>query len=234
MEHKNNCIICGADIIYLETQVEKTCYYCNFKSATNTICKSGHFICDSCHSAGALNLIEKFCISTDLMDPIEMVNILMKNPAVKMHGPEHHFLIPAVLITAYYNFLKQPELKENKILKARTRAKKIPGGNCGFLGNCGAAVGTGIFMSLITGATPLSKQEWRVSNLMTAESLHRIAVSGGPRCCKRNTYIAILEAVKFINEHMKIRLVAPDIINCEYSDLNSECIGKECLFYTES
>jgi hypothetical protein len=234
MEHKNNCIICGADIIYLKEQIEKECYYCKCKIGTNTICNSGHFICDSCHSADALTLIEKFCVNTDIMDPIEMANILMKYPELKMHGTEHHFLIPAVLLTAYYNFIKNPKLKEDMIVKARTRAKKVPGGNCGFLGNCGAAVGTGIFVSLITGATPLSKQEWRVSNLMTAESLHKIAVSGGPRCCKRNTFIAILEAVKFVKKHLNIRLVSPDIINCEYSELNNECIGKECRFYTEN
>ncbi len=26
---------------------------------------------------------------------------LMRLPAVKMHGPEHHFLVPAVLLAAY-------------------------------------------------------------------------------------------------------------------------------------
>ncbi|HJO94731.1 MAG TPA: DUF5714 domain-containing protein [Victivallales bacterium] len=234
MNHKNNCVVCGADIIYLENLVEKKCYYCHSKLDTDTICKVGHFICDTCHSAGALNLIEKFCISTELLDPIKMVNILMKNPVIKMHGPEHHFLIPGVLLAAYYNFIKKPELKESMIIKARTRSKRTQGGNCGFLGNCAAAVGTGIFVSLITGATPLSKQEWRVSNLMTADSLHKIAVCGGPRCCKRNTYIAILEAVKFVNKHLNIHLRATESINCTYSNLNKECIAKDCLFYNEN
>jgi hypothetical protein len=31
---------------------------------------------------------------------------LMKNPQIKMHGPEHHFLVPAVLLAAYYNTQK--------------------------------------------------------------------------------------------------------------------------------
>ncbi|VUT25840.1 MAG: hypothetical protein MOIL_01256 [Candidatus Methanolliviera sp. GoM_oil] len=59
--------------------------------------------------------------------------------------------------------------------------QKNLGGFCGYHGDCGAAVGTGIFISLITDATPLSKHEWKLSNLMTAKSLLSIANHGGPR-----------------------------------------------------
>ena len=38
------------------------------------------------------------------------------------------------------------------------RATDIKGGFCGFYGNCGAAVGTGIYVSIITGATPLTRE----------------------------------------------------------------------------
>ena len=96
-----------------------------------------------------------------------------------------------------------------KIAKARQRAEHVLGGFCGFYGNCGAAVGTGIFMSLITDATPLSHEEWRLSNLMTARSLLTIAHAGGPRCCKRNSFLAIAEAVRFAQERFGVEMAAP-------------------------
>ena len=34
-----------------------------------------------------------------------------------------------------------------------------------FYGNCGAAVGTGIFISIITEATPLTKENWGIGKL---------------------------------------------------------------------
>jgi hypothetical protein len=57
---------------------------------------------------------------------------------MRQHGPELHFLVPAVLISAYSNTKGEPGEKEAKIKKARQRAEKILGGFCGFYGNCGA------------------------------------------------------------------------------------------------
>lgn len=105
------------------------------------------------------------------------------------------------------------------------------GGFCGFYGDCGAAVGTGIFVSLLTGATPLSKKEWRLANLMTARSLSAIAEYGGPRCCKRNTFLALREALKFIEEHFGTQLDEGRPIKCGFHMLNKECLLEECPFF---
>ena len=66
--------------------------------------------------------------------------------------------------------------------------------------------GTGIFVSLVTNSTPLSVGEWRLSNLMTAKSLLTIANHSGLRCCKRNTYLAIKEAVNFVKLNFDITI----------------------------
>lgn len=160
MQSKAGCLICGEDLIYVDSE-EITCQYCGKSYFTNAKCVQGHFICDSCHSSSGNDLIEKHCISTSSENPYEIALVLMKHPAVKMHGPEHHFLVPAVLIAAYYNRTGDDKLKFEKIREARKRAEKIPGGACGFHGSCGAAVGTGIFISLIKDTTPLSVQEWK-------------------------------------------------------------------------
>jgi hypothetical protein len=151
-----------------------------------------------------------------------------------MHGPEHHFLVPAVLLSAYYNVTGEKDKKEEKIRLAQKRAISVLGGFCGYQGDCGAAVGVGIFVSVMTGSNPLSTNEWRLSNLATGRSLITIAEHGGPRCCKRNSFLAILEATKFVQENFKVALPTSIDITCDFNHLNKECIKEKCLFYVSN
>ena len=197
-------------------------------------CLDGHYVCDKCHSFSANELIEKHCLIADNTNPIEILLFLMRNPKINMHGPEHHFLVCAVLLAAYYNVLKDIDKKKSKLILARKRAELIKGGVCGTHGCCGAGVASGIFVSLITDATPLSVDEWSKSNLMTSVSLATIAKYGGPRCCKRNSFLAILEAMEYLKKHFNISLVDEKNINCEFYELNKECKQKDCLFYKKN
>ena len=232
MEQKSGCVVCGKELCYQDQAEELRCMFCNNVFSTQAKCVDNHFVCDACHSLSANDLIERFTIASDSIDPIHSAITLMKSPTVKMHGPEHHFLVPAVLLSAFYNAQCAIGEKETKIKKARQRAEHVLGGFCGFYGDCGAAVGTGIFMSVMTDSTPLSVKEWRLSNLMTADSLRTIALAGGPRCCKRNSFLAILEAVRFVKDHFEVTLNADrDTVTCEFSHLNKECKKAECRFH---
>lgn len=207
------------------------CFYCHKNFDSNAKCVNGHFVCDACHSLPASELIESHCIASTSEDPLELALNLMRSPQVKMHGPEHHFLVPAVLLAAYYNIKKDQTTKSRKIKEAKIRASNVLGGFCGLYGDCGAAVGTGIFVSLVTNSTPLSTKEWQQSNLMTAKSLFTIANHGGPRCCKRNTFLALNEAAKFAQENLGVAIKMSKNIQCEFTDLNKECLQKKCPFY---
>lgn len=232
MDHKTGCLVCGNNLVYTESANCSACYYCGTEHETNAACKKGHYICDTCHNASANDLIEKYCIHTASTDPIEQAILLMKNPALKMHGPEHHFLIPAVLLASYYNRNQSPvEEKAESIRTARQRADEIKGGFCGFQGACGAAIGTGIFISVLTKSTPYSKAEWRLSNLMTAQSLVKIAENEGPRCCKRGSFQAILTAVDFLKRNFKIALPVDSEPGCSFGSLNMECHREKCRFF---
>ena len=233
-EHRSGCLICGADLVYSNAEERQICSICTHGFHSNVHCINGHFVCDACHSLPATAYIEAYCISTKGTDPIELAQMLMKSLAIKMHGPEHHFLVPAVLLTSHYNHCNDDETKKAKVNGAKSRAEKILGGFCGFYGNCGAAVGTGIFVSMVTNATPLSKDEWRLSNLMTAKSLFSIANEGGPRCCKRNSFLAIVEAVEFGKEYLGFSLPIKGRIDCDFSHLNKECLYKGCKFFRDS
>jgi predicted RNA-binding Zn-ribbon protein involved in translation (DUF1610 family) len=230
-EHKTGCLICGKELIYYDKVLQLKCFYCGKIYDANEKCVNNHYVCNSCHSLPAEDLIEGICIASTSVNPIELIISLMKSPKIKMHGPEHHFLVPAVLLTCYYNHLKEPDKKEEKIKIARKRAAKVPGGFCGFYGNCGAAVGTGIFISIITEATPLSKNEWKLSNLVTSKSLYSIAMHGGPRCCKRDSLLAIEEGINFLKEHFDVHLPFNINIKCDFSSVNKECTKEECPYY---
>lgn len=231
MEHRAGCLICGRDLVYGEEPRDLACAVCGEVRSTTAACEAGHFVCDRCHSLEALDLIEQFCLTTTLEDPLAIACILMRYPTVRMHGPEHHFLVPASLIAAYCNHQGEPGRKGALLQQARTRAGAVPGGVCGTHGTCGAAVGTGIFVSLITGSTPLKKQEWSLANQMTARGLMTIARHGGPRCCKRDSWLAILTAITFLAERFGVVLPVQETVRCEFSDINRECLREACPFH---
>ena len=146
-----------------------------------------------------------------------------------MHGPEHHFLVPAVLLTSYYNVIGQKDIKEKRLRITRERAKKIPGGICGNYGNCGAGVGAGLFISVILGATPLTGESWGLANEITGNILLKVGKIGGPRCCKRNSFLAIEEASKFVDKKLGIKLYEYDKHEtiCKFKRFNKQCIKRE-------
>jgi len=224
-------MVCGKPLRYLETPEKRECAYCHEVRPTNTVCTDGHFVCDRCHQLGADDAIEQYCVKTEETDPIRMAITLMQNPVVNMHGPEHHFLVPAVLLAAYCNIVGTKDKKAKLIATARERAGMIKGGSCGFMGDCGAAVGTGIFISLVTGATPLSHREWQQANLVVAKSLMTVALHGGPRCCKRNTFLAIQGAVAFTEENLGVKIPIDPKVSCMFYGMNKECRTTDCPFY---
>jgi hypothetical protein len=231
MTYKAGCLICGAALSYSTDEHRLTCSICEKSVESSVECENGHYVCDSCHSLSTNEWIEQSCFIADEKDPVTLANRLMNNPMVRMHGPEHHFLVPAVLITVYYNILDQKNQKASALAKARHRAEKVLGGFCGHWGACGAAIGNGIFYSIITGSNPLSTTDWRFSNLLTSHTLKSIAEHGGPRCCKRDVYLSIIKAVEFINDKLKTSIPLTSGISCEYSYLNRECLTKGCPFY---
>ncbi len=162
----------------------------------------------------------------------EMINILMDTEGVIIHCPYHHFIVPAVLLTmaALEKYKKEDELRAWLEL-AEARAKEVPGGVCGNMGNCGSSVGAGIFMSVYTSASPLSIENWQWANELTGHCLLRIASYGGPRCCKRTCYLALMEAIPYINDKLGLNLKFNDAITCKYSAQNKECLKHNCPFF---
>jgi len=232
MEYGTGCLICGEDVVYSGTFSRFTCFYCGAIKETNASCRLGHYVCDACHNAGANDLIERYCTGAERPSPLATAIAMMKNPSVKMHGPEHHFLVPAALLSAFHSATNLYGIEAaERIREARSRAEDVKGGFCGFQGACGAAIGAGIFMSIITGATPLSDRERQLSNLITAECLRAIAENGGERCCKRESLQTIIIAAVFVQREMGVTLPVDCLPPCPFTSRNRECIRERCGFF---
>ena len=235
MEHTEGCLLCGAPLVYQQGNIQKNCAVCGKSYPANVWCENGHYICDECHSTPAISVIRQTCMEEGrkeaAVSPILLANELMKHSAIKMHGPEHHFLVPAVLLTAAASISERQDELPVLLELAASRAKNVLGGFCGYYGACGSAVGAGIFMSVWTDATPLSDESWADANEMTSRCLHRIAQNGGPRCCKRGTYTSITTAVQFANQKLGLAIPLPERIFCLYSARNRECKKEACPFY---
>ncbi|MDR2725125.1 MAG: DUF5714 domain-containing protein [Candidatus Adiutrix sp.] len=229
-ELEKACLLCGQPLVYSQEAHEAECSGCGRSFATNAECEDGHFICDECHGAKSRPVIFYYCANTEKRDPYAIANEIMQNPTVHMHGPEHHVLIGSALLAAYRNCGGRIDLTEALKIMSQ-RGSQVPGGICGLWGNCGAGTSAGIFTSIITGSTPLAGNSWKLSNLMTAECLKNIAGSGGPRCCKRDGFIAIKTAVPFIAENVGVKMDLTEKIECHFSERNKECLKKQCLFF---
>ncbi len=225
---KDECLVCGAPLTYLEKDSEMECAICHKKESSKTVCKKGHYVCNECHTNG-IDALLSVCLAENSKNPIEIVRKLMVLPFCHMHGPEHHIMVGSALLTAYKNAGGEIDL-EKSLLEMQSRGKRVPGGACGFWGACGAGISAGMFVSIVTGSTPLKNKEWALSNNMTSEALGAIASWGGPRCCKRNSYTAIIKAVDFARVHFGVEMEL-DKIKCTHYKENNQCIKERCPFH---
>ncbi len=271
------CLVCGKPIVYYESARKMECVMCHGEFEAHASCEDGHYVCDDCHARRGIQVIMEGCKKSRKKDPIAIMQELMEDPYIYMHGPEHHVMVGAALLTAYKNCggfevcagktAIQParllsgkqgpgakdaglstgvrettgedvglstevqEVFHKALEEMKSRGSEYPGGACGLWGCCGAAVSTGIFMSIITKATPLTGHSWRLSNQMTSRALGAVADLGGPRCCKRDSFTAAKEAVEFVREKLGVEMELPQKIECGFFAENQQCLKKHCPYY---
>ncbi len=170
------------------------------------------------------------CLQEKSKNPVEIFNDIAKQDFMRIHGPEHHVLDGAAVLTAFYNAGGSINLSES-LQEIVRRGMQMPGATCGQWGVCGAVSSMGAALSIIDGTGPLSVDDsWGSHMLFTSAALGKLAKVGGPRCCKRDAFLAFEEAVKYINEKYGVVLELSDI-KCSYSSKNEQCIAQKCPFY---
>lgn len=224
---KEECLICKAPLKYLSEDVEMECAICHKKEKSKACCINGHYVCNECHTQG-IDALFGLCLSIQSKNPIFIINKMMDMPFCHMHGPEHHIMVGMALLTAYKNAGGAIEL-EKSLREMMNRGKEVPGGTCGFWGACGAGISSGMFIAIISGSTPLGEENFGLAHKMTSKSLGAIGDIGGPRCCKRDSYLSIMNAIEFVKENFNVEMETEEII-CRYSKYNNQCIQKRCPF----
>ena len=224
---REECLICKAPLEYLKSDILMECEICHKKESSKTRCVNGHYVCNNCHTQG-LDTIIGLCMKETSKNPVVIIEKMMALPFCHMHGPEHHVMVGSALLTAYKNAGGNIDLHV-ALIEMMNRGKSVPGGACGFWGACGAGISTGMFISIISQSTPLSNEPFALSHKMTAKSLEKIGEIGGPRCCKRDSFISVLSAIEFVKEHFGIEMEKAEVV-CHYSAQNNQCIGKRCPF----
>ncbi|MBN1161268.1 MAG: hypothetical protein JXA17_04920 [Dehalococcoidales bacterium] len=228
MQSRENCAVCGRPLVYGTEEVTKLCDFCGKECPALIYCPEGHYICDTCHSSAALDILREVLNSTNSADPTAILEKVMSHPSVPMHGPEHHAMVPAIIVAAVKN--AGYPVPEGAVEKTIERGSKVPGGWCGSHGVCGAAIGVGTAVSVLTGATPLTGRARSLANEATVFALGRM-LDDGPRCCKRASRTAIEAAVEFLKTRMDIHLDLNEKVKCHYTTRNRECIKEACPYY---
>lgn len=225
---REECLICKAPLEYLIADVPMECEICRKKERSKTRCVNGHYVCSDCHTQG-LDSVIGLCLKETSKSPITIIEKMMSMPFCHMHGPEHHVMVGAALLTACKNAGGDIDLHA-ALPEMMNRGKSVPGGACGFWGACGAGISTGMFVSILSKSTPLTVEPFALSHQMTARALSEIGEIGGPRCCKRDSFLSILAAIDFVKQHFGVEMEKPAELVCRYSAQNRQCIGKRCPF----
>lgn len=222
------CLVCGAPLVYLDHAQKMECVFCHRSFVADVCCENGHYICDDCHTSG-VDAIVAICLNSKSKNPVELLEDMMQLPFCHMHGPEHHAMVGAALLTAYKNAGGDVDLLQTLPEMIR-RGRQVPGGVCGNWGACGAGISVGIFVALVTHSTPLTAEPWRLSNEATARALTVISRYGGPRCCKRDSYLALKEGVDFAREKFGVEMEFSHP-QCSRYKQNNQCLLSKCPFF---
>ncbi|WP_024955708.1 radical SAM protein [Sulfurospirillum arcachonense] len=228
-KHNVNCMVCKSPLIYANTTEAVECFYCKIKSQSSVTCKDGHFVCDACHSKEALVVIEQICQSSTKTDMIELFHDIREHPSIPKHGPEHHAMVPAIIVTCYKNLGNQ--IPKNALQTALSRGSSVIGGACGFLGMCGAANGVGIGFAILLESSPVTKKSRAMAQQVTSKVLKEISEYEAARCCNREVWTSLKLASKFSKEFLGVQLKTTEDIKCDQKRYNQYCYGKECPIF---
>ena len=164
------------------------------------------------------------------INPVHIFKNMAKKDYISIHGPEHHILDGACILTAFYNAGGEISLDES-LHKIVREGLRMPGAMCGLWGVCGAVASVGAALAVIDGTGPLSDDgSWGEHMKFTSEAIAELGRINGPRCCKRDAMIAFKKGIEYINEHYSVALEYEEQ-KCEFSDQNRQCIKEKCPFY---
>ena len=163
-------------------------------------------------------------------DPGRIFRSITGREYISMHGPEHHVLDGACILTAFANAGGKIDLEEG-LRQLLEEGLKMPGAMCGLWGVCGAVASAGAALAVIDGTGPLSEDgSWGKHMAFTAAATAELGRVNGPRCCKRDAQLALRVCVDYINSNYPVKLEYSDAA-CTFYTENRQCIRERCPFF---
>ena len=228
-ESMTDCMVCGKPLTYLEQDRPATCGFCSKTVMANAVCDEGHFVCDLCHSGDLLEAVKQICLNTDQTDMIDLFNRLRALPRFPMHGPEHHFALPGVIVATYRNL--GGNVTDADIITAIDRGRNVPGGTCAFWGTCGTATGVGIAFGIILKSNPLAAKPRQQVQQAVANVINTLNDYEAARCCQREAWTALTVAAELSGKFLPVKLKAAGDVQCRQQGKNKECIERDCPYF---
>ncbi|GKT31650.1 hypothetical protein ADUPG1_006035 [Aduncisulcus paluster] len=265
----HGCLICGKPLEYFTEPQKKCCIYCGREFSADASCIGGHFVCDGCHSSKSLKILTTYCkasndqalkryadnikaglseeecleIERKKNNMIVMFQEIRAHPDVPIHGPDYHSVVPAVIITAFFNMTHRPIDVKNDLEVVINRGAQIPGALCGFAGACGSAIGAGIALAHITESSPMKAVKRQTALQYTSHMLTILSDKPGARCCRRECMKVMREVAVQSKKYVGIQMNAdvvfePDtpeegqaMASCEQWTKNKACIRRLCPWW---
>lgn len=226
--HAENCMVCGTALEYRDCASLQRCVLCRGDFTSPMVCPAGHFVCDRCHGARAVEALLSVARASESTAPREIAEQMMKHPQVTMHGPEHHAIAAASILAAARN---ADRADDEQVFEGIRRAQAAPGGMCGYWGLCGSAAGAGIAVSVLTASTPLRAEEKLIATDMARTVMDDLAARPHTRCCKRSVRTATDAGARFVRDRLGIPLTDIDRAKgCAYVKRNAECEQERCPY----
>jgi 7,8-dihydro-6-hydroxymethylpterin dimethyltransferase len=229
--HRSGCLACGAPLHYLGQEALRQCLYCRRLLSANAVCAQGHFVCDACHTGDAMALMEHICLTTPETDMIALMAEIRRHPAMPLHGPEHHAMVPGIILATNRNL--GGATPPAALSAALQRGRSLAGGSCAFLGVCGAVTGVGAAFSLLLEANPLKPGERLAVQKISLEVLRELTAFQAARCCQRDCWLALKKAAELSRKYLAVPLRAESPLLCRQAHLNKECLGAACPLWAK-
>ena len=85
--------------------------------------------------------------------------------------------------------------------------------------------------AIIEKTGPLSSDDsWGSHMEYTSSALEGLSRIGGPRCCKRDGYTALISAIDYVNKRYDVQLTFHPVV-CAFSPQNEQCLGTKCPYH---
>lgn len=226
-------MVCGGPLDYLEQACASTCSLCGKEEAGHIRCPQGHYLCDTCHNKGVMEIIEDLALNAASDNPLEIAELMMRSPGLPMLGCQHAFIAAGALMAALRRngtrAVSDGDIRE-VFLRTEQQAR---GGYCGLTGVCGVAPAVGACFAVLTGSKCGTDEEQRITMDAVVRVSQAIAALTGPSCCKAYVRAALTAAAGFLKERLGIALpLDGGLAVCTVSERHPHgCRMERCLYY---